>query len=212
MPARSLTTSPSMSLSPTHIFLALALGSSLLLPSCLTFYSGKGPHAKEQQLEQRAQQHGAVTFSVFRNNSFVNTPNKAWVSEEQIVTSIQDKLVESGLFSDVRHVELEQAGPRHLHFDVNLYGSMEPTTAFLSCLTCTAFPTAMVLNMNTTMTLFSHGRPRTRRQTQHTNTDIIWLPFAIVTPFYYNHRTGRNQMLEGTMNYFLQELRQTKFE
>ncbi len=182
----------------------------MLLDSCATFPSGTISSAPVYYPEKPTMKAEItpvpVTFSLQLNNEY---GSDAWVSQGQIAAAIQHHLQQSGLFSEVDCVPVQQAGRNHLAFSAKLSGRPKAERLgimILGGMTLATIPTWTTLHLQLSATEHNRGKARHNWQTAQDSTEILWAPLALAAPF-CDRRAARRKMLGNAMNSLLDDMR-----
>ena len=193
---------------PNHRFLISTLtlaATATGLTSSIVTNGGSGPSRLEPVAATLVTtEKKDITFSVCFDNDF---EEEAPTAANKIADLIQRELEQSNLFSNVKLVTPEQAGPEHFEFQILQRGPSPDTRMLLGAiqfLSLTTLPVWMTADLDWKLTVHSAARaPYTLTSSQYARR-TTWLPLLVAAPF-FNVEDSAADITQRTVRYFLHE-------
>ncbi len=192
--------------------LSVAL-SLALLPSCITFSTGSGPHA-EFTPSATPQASFGITFSVelinklnLKGDEIALVPTK-----EDFIVSFRKEFESSGLFTFVHYAEPQHASSEHYHLKIVMSGDTDSERQmknFISGLSLMTIPIWKTSDFDASLFYMKNGQEVHSLASHQAALDVIWLPLIVGSPF-MNHLTVAPKVKRQAMGYFLEEIRRNQ--
>ncbi len=156
-------------------------------------------------LELVAQKPRDITFSLALKDEY---GSRALVDAGLLIEGVTELFEESGSFSSVRYVTVNEPSANHYHFDVTMSGTGVQTrfvSSILSCAFMFLVPTWKSFTLDWSMSAYPEDAFYYTLQDQQRCTDVIWFPFVLGMPFYHQPKAQR-ALVEEPLRYFLSEM------
>ncbi len=199
----------------------IVFAAALLLPltSCITVHRDKTDYPRARAISAacaEARVRVPMTFSVNIQNASEEIPIPRGLRQGDFERAALRTLTDSGLFSSVRCVAPEQAGPHHLTFDI-IVGREINSLGLNFLLRLPSICSALIIpswhtdDLVLTMTAVSGKKQLIKVPAQHAITKCLWLPLVLSAPFWTDGK-ATEELRQAAMQYFCSELRRVTFD